>query len=442
MSRGAQDWRMDGEAHYRAQRWSDAAQAFEKTLALEPDCVEIRYLLGNAYQELGHDVRAIECFEQVVAREPAHAKAWNNMGTSRQRLGQEVPAVEAYRHAVEIDPSLTPAVLNLAHASLHRGEDEGAARLFELAASIDPSNPGTWDALARVQFKLGRTAAAEATYRTAMGLLSPHVVPHIKEAERAIGRGDYAAAAAPLAAALEHLPGNLALSHMLAAVRGQTTDRAPGAYVSAMYDDFAQQFDQVLRENLGYRVPEQLAEFIAPMLQRAIPAEVIDLGCGTGLLGAALAPLRANILGIDLSEKMLERARLRGTYARLIRGDLVEELGRVPAATVDAVLATDVFIYLGDLQPVFAAAARALVPGGLFAFSVEAFDEGDFTLRPYGRYAHSCGYIRSLAAQMHFAECRMQRIRLRRERDRFTEGWLACFVAPGGESQDHAGRRS
>src|SRR4029079_7852323 len=133
-----------------------------------------------------------------------------------------------------------------------------------------------------------------------------------------------------------------------------------------------------------------------------------------GLLGAALAHLRANIAGVDLSEKMMEQARRRGVYSRLTKGDLVEELERAPAATLDAVLATDVFIYLGDLQRVFLAAARALVPGGLFAFSVELLDEGEIKLTRTGRYAHSCGYLRRMAEGAQLAECQMQRIPIRR----------------------------
>jgi len=438
MNRSAHDWRAIGDVHYDAQRWTEAAQAFEKTLALEPGCIEVWYRLGNVCQEQGNDHRAIECFERVVALDPAHAKSWNNIGASRQKLGQDTPAAQAYRRAVESDPTLVQAALNLAQAVLRLGDAGGAATLLERAASLDPSNADTWGALARAQATLGRTAEASESYRTAMELLSPRVLPRIREAELAISRGDYAAAEAPLAAALELLPDHPTLRHMVSAVRGQTTERAPTGYVSMMFDDFAQNFDHVMRVNLDYRAPEQLAELVAPMLSRANPARVIDLGCGTGLLGAALAQAGAgaNIVGIDLSGKMLERARQRGEYARLVKADLVEELERIPAATVDAVLATDVFIYLGDLQPVFAAAARVLVAGGLFAFSLESLDEGDFALRPSGRYAHSPAYVRRLAAQFHFAERRMQRIPLRRELENYIEGWLACFVAPGSPGRE------
>ena len=390
------DWRALGDAHYDAQRWSEAALAFEKTLEQEPDSVETWFRLGNAYQELGRDRRAIECFQEAVSRDPSHARSWNNIGTSRLKLGQEALAAEAFRQAVAGDPRLTLAAFNLAYVTERLGDDVGAAQLLTRARQ----------------------------------LLYMRVQPHVRQVELAMARGDYRAAEAPLEAALQCLPDNPSLRHMLAAVRGQTTDRAPSEYVRFTFDDFAQNFDRVLREDLEYRVPEQLAELLAPLLRS--PAQVIDLGCGTGLLGAALAPVGASVVGIDLSAKMLEQARQRGVYARTIQGDLVEELERIAAATADAVLATDVLIYFGDLRNVFSAAARALVPGGLFAFSVEALDDGDFKLMPSGRYAHSAPYLRRLAAQARLAELWIRRIHVRREREDYIEGWLACFTAPGG----------
>lgn len=431
MERSAHAWRTQGNAYYDAQRWDEAAQALERSLALEPECVDAWYRLGNVRQEQGREQKAMECFERVVALDPTHARAWNNFGVSREKLGHETLAAEAYRHAVENAPSLLQALLNLAHITLRLGDAESAVKLLERATSLDPSNFDTWETLARVQLRLGRTAEANEAYRTAMDKLLPRVQPILNEAELARAHGDYVTMEKCLAAVLEYVPDNPTLRHLITAARGETTARASQAYVSALFDGFAKEYDRSMLENLEYRVPDLLAKVVMPMLQRACPVHVIDLGCGTGLLGAALANTRANIVGIDLSERMLKQAALRGAYARLVKGDLVEELERVPAATVDAILAADVFVYLGDLQLVFAAAARALVPGGTFAFTVEALDEGNFQLRPSGRYAHSSGYIRGLAAQSRLNEHSMERIRARREGESYTEAWLACFVVPG-----------
>jgi predicted TPR repeat methyltransferase len=141
----------------------------------------------------------------------------------------------------------------------------------------------------------------------------------------------------------------------------------------------------------------------------------------------ALAAAGAEITGVDLSPRMLEIAARRGAYAKLEKGELVDVLARMPAASAHAVLSADVFIYIGDLSAVFAAVARVLAPRGLFAFSVEGLESGSYQLQPSGRYAQSPAYLRSLAAQFGLEERSLRRTDIRREGRGHAEGWLALF---------------
>ena len=70
----------------------------------------------------------------------------------------------------------------------------------------------------------------------------------------------------------------------------------------------------------------------------------------------------------------------------------------------DLIVAADVFIYVGELAPVFAAAHSALDAGGVFCFSAEAAhaDNVDHELLASLRYAHSPRYLAALAAQHGF----------------------------------------
>ena len=312
MEQSAASWLDEGNAHYDARRWNEAGAAFERALALDPAQAQAWYRLGNVREEQGRDdAGAAACFEKAVGFDPSHARAWNNLGGARQRMGREEQAIAAYRRALEADPSLARACLNL-----------------------------------------GRLAGA---------------------------RGDHALAAECFRTGLKHHPGDPTFVHLIAASGGGNTARAPEGYVIALFDGLATQFECHLVRDLEYRIPEALAGLVRPFLeearQTAKPARVIDLGCGTGLVGMALAATRAEITGVDLSPRMLEISAGRGAYARLEQGDLVEVLARTTAETVQAVLAADVFIYVGDLAAVFEAVARVLVPGGLFALSVEELDQ-------------------------------------------------------------------
>lgn len=143
----------------------------------------------------------------------------------------------------------------------------------------------------------------------------------------------------------------------------------------------------------------------------------LDLGCGTGLMGPRLRPHVGSLRGVDLSPKMVDKARSKGCYDELCVGELVGFLqgqrieGRPP---VDLVVAADVLVYLGDLAPVFAAAAAVARPGCLFALSTESHDgcaavdgdrvrglDGGFD-RGYiatltGRFQHVRGYVECAA---------------------------------------------
>jgi predicted TPR repeat methyltransferase len=85
------------------------------------------------------------------------------------------------------------------------------------------------------------------------------------------------------------------------------------------------------------------------------------------------------------------------------------------------VVAFDTFPYLGALEPVFDAAARALKAGGWFAFSTEAGETGDYVLHGNGRYAHAPAYIARLAAGR-FEVTAQTTARLRREAGRMLDG--------------------
>jgi SAM-dependent methyltransferase len=99
------------------------------------------------------------------------------------------------------------------------------------------------------------------------------------------------------------------------------------------------------------------------------PPLLLDLGCGTGALSRDLARW-ARVVGADQSDLALDLCRARG-LTRLVQAT-VERLP-LGTATVDAVLALDIFEHVADDVQALAEAARVLKPGGLLVLSVPAF---------------------------------------------------------------------
>ncbi len=199
---------------------------------------------------------------------------------------------------------------------------------------------------------------------------------------------------------------------------GETPPRAPEAYVATLFDQHAEIFDTILVDSLGYDVPER----VRALLDRQAPgpyARVLDLGCGTGLAGAALHDIADHLTGVDLSEKMIEMAHERELYADLFVGEAVRFLERADGVW-DLIVATDVLPYLGGVEALFKAAAAHLANNGMFSFSTESLPEdvmGDqpFMVGAKQRFAHAEAYLRQSLAETGFTVVAIEPIVVRYE---------------------------
>jgi predicted TPR repeat methyltransferase len=172
--------------------------------------------------------------------------------------------------------------------------------------------------------------------------------------------------------------------------------RSDPGYVRHLFDQFSADYDSRMLGQLGYAAPAILAQLADLVMPGRGGLAVLDLGCGTGLSGAAFRARAARLDGIDLSPAMIEKARTRGIYDSLEVADLETALQRAGRA-YDLILAADTVVYLGDLTVLFEAVAARLTPDGYFLFTVEQATDTDFELGPKRRWRHSETYIRRLA---------------------------------------------
>ena len=247
-----------------------------------------------------------------------------------------------------------------------KGDLVAAADLFEQATDLAPGFATAWFTLGEVREQLGDREGAIVAFRNAQ-MTDP---------------GDRNGA-------------GLRLMRLGAA----ELSAMPPSYVSALFNQYAPKFEAALIDDLGYRGPALLFKAVlAARLAVGKPAffrRAIDLGCGTGLAARAFAAQTDEIIGIDLSPRMIELARLTGLYTALEVAEIVEGLAGKPDASTDLILAADVMVYVHDMAPLLGEAARVLTPGGLLAFTAETH-QGDRVILGEGlRYAHSTGYVRA-----------------------------------------------
>src|SRR3982074_239138 len=193
----------------------------------------------------------------------------------------------------------------------------------------------------------------------------------------------------------------------------------PQAYVRALFDQYAPKFETALVDDLGYRGPALLFKAVLAARQAvrkpAFFKRAIDLGCGTGLAAFAFARKVDHFIGIDLSPRMIERARGTGFYAQVVVSEMVEGLRSKPDASADLILAADAMVYLSDLAPVLREAKRVLAAGGLLAFTVETHDGEGIILGEGLRYAHGSSYVHASISDAGLALSRLDDLSARNE---------------------------
>jgi predicted TPR repeat methyltransferase len=326
---------------------------------------------GNALEEQGKPDEAMECYAAAIRVDPRCARAHLNRGNilfARARLDE---ARDAYELAIACDPHYAAAHFNLANLHSRAGQYEQALGHYEVAIHIKPDFADAFVALANTLADLGRTSEATRSYQRALAI-NPNLV-------------------------------------------------------AGLFDGYAARFDTDLVDTLGYSAPRLMREALGRLTgNRRRFRHALDLGCGTGLVGAHFRDVVPRIDGVDLSPGMLEQARLKNIYGKLDCDEIVAWLERTAAGSLsfDLVLSADVFIYVGDLERAFKAVRTVLAEGGLFVFSVERLAQGSFELLPTFRYAHSTPYVRELASRHGFVIDLMEEIDLRREKDVMIRGTI------------------
>lgn len=133
--------------------------------------------------------------------------------------------------------------------------------------------------------------------------------------------------------------------------------------VAEHYDGWARSYQGDLRA-WSYQAPARVAATVTT--QRPESRSLLDVGCGTGMVGQALraAGCEAELTGLDISQESLRVAQESGHYAALQSADLQQPLP-VHDDSYDVVVCVGVMTYLPDTEAVWRELARAARPGGL-----------------------------------------------------------------------------
>lgn len=308
----------------------------------------------------GHAGEAAELLDACIRANRGGLLLRLTLQKALAEAGDVAAALAVARETAQLNPDAAPAALALGEALRAAGHLPAAIGEYHRALRLDPALELARIGLGAAWLDAGEAQKALESWDGLRAEDWPQLAQKITEAEAVLRQ-----------------------------------PRSDARYVRHLFDQFAPDYDSRMLTQLQYRAPAILRELGEMLgLAASAPYAMLDLGCGTGLMGAAVQDWVRRLDGIDLSPVMVQNARERGIYNDLAVSDIVEWLAAC-SRRYDIVFAADTIVYLGELEPLFRHVSQVLSPGGYFLFTVEKKDGEGFELGPKRRWRHSEAYLRS-----------------------------------------------
>lgn len=404
----------------------EAAKTLNAAQKKSPGDARIFMFAGLMAEKSGNTQGAFDALRKCVALAPDWGPGLLELALLLARNNQFREALETADKVAQLEPQnrlVLAGVIDIAHRSgaievavhhLRRGLAEvapGDAPLTYLLAQ-DLASLGQWDESLTLWGQLLQAAPRDEA------LL-------LGRAKTLIAAGRPDEAIADTTTLLELAPGNSVYAYYSALAHGITPEHQPTEISRQLFDDMAATFDLHMVRALQYKLPQLVAQkILARYPQKAL--NVLDLGCGTGLLGLYLGRLDGFLIGVDVSSAMMQQAARHEVYDRFHRVNLLEALQATPENLYEVLAALDVFIYVGALDRALPDAHRILLPAGDFYFSCETAPEDgpDLVLLPSGRYAHKRSHVQALCRAAGFESVTIEDLTLRHEAGQAVPGFL------------------
>lgn len=363
-----------GNIFLKLGKTDEAEQAFSKVLKLNAKCVPALINLGM----LENDENL---YRAALDLEPDNAEAHAGLATLLYKQKRTLEALEEYRKAVIINPDMPAVSNNLALILKDGGDYRRAIDLLLNAVKQSPENT-------EIAINLAET-------------LTLFYNQNHQEAEKIAEQWKL------------FMPDNLFAARVFASFKGENCANT-AQYAEALFDAFAETYEQTM-QNINYAAIQKLQSLgFAPV------GKVLDLGCGTGLVGQAFKSSANSFVGVDISQKMLDAAASKSSYSALIKDDVTDFLCK-NELKFNFIIALDAIEYVDSFESL--AAFLENIP---FIFTIEnAADEvSNYQLGTSGRYRHNPQYIRKTLANVGYKKIKEYPLVLRQENGADVNGTL------------------
>jgi predicted TPR repeat methyltransferase len=422
------------EAHFNlgllflAQTEKEAATLqFKQVLLLDPHSIQAHWHLAAIYWQQNDLEKVYTHYQALFKLIPHSPELLNNLGALALKQNQLETAIEYFRQALAIEPKHKACRNNLAASLLQKDEFKESIWHYSLYLNLEPQDKEALYNRAQGLMLTGQLNEAIADLKKILALDANAIDTRCNLAAIYLKLDDKNAAINAYEEVLSQQKDHPIASYMLSALKQRSIpSSSPLEYVKNLFDNYAFQFDTHLQETLQYKTPTLLYEQIAPYLKEK-KYNILDLGCGTGLSGEPFIGIAETLTGIDISKKMLARAKIKNYYDELIENDILSGLALLKK-DYDLILCVDTLVYFGELDELFSKIVSRLEPDGLFSFSIELANKSviSYHLQISGRYQHTCAYIEKIATKNHLKCLRQTIVDGRYQKNEFVK--TALFV--------------
>lgn len=423
---------------YEEGNYKKAKKLCQKLVASDSTNYTAQINLGNIYFiEKSFDL-AIEAYQKADLAKNDYYPIKINLANTYLEVENYEAAIAFAKEALKLDSTSFLALSILGNSFLALDRISEAVAALEKAIMLDSKDAWVFNSLSQAYQKNNEISKALKAGWQAIILSEKEDAQHINfgyllyEAAMESQLGDSLHFADLW---LRKFPENKIAQHMGNAVKNSSSiDRANEVYLQSIFDVFAKDFDSVL-QGLEYQTPEHIFGFLREIYgeKPLKKMRILDAGCGTGLCGRYLKNYARfhSLEGVDLSPKMLEIAKQKQLYNRLVCEELNSYLGHSKGG-YDLIVSADVFTYFGSLGELFKNLDSSLKKGGrvIFSISENTINDQDYFLHISGRFLHHYDYIKRLIKEQGFVLEKSIRVRLRAEGDQDVFGCVISIIKP------------
>lgn len=419
---------------------------FDKSAEYARRCLDISEKNSAAWQNLANIAfcgakyeTALEYYQHMYQNNPNSYIAMINIANTYYCLGKYVLALDFAKKSLNRHPSSAAAHVLAGNALNAMEKYEKAIDMYTRAYELDDENTELLNSLSEAYHSIN-------DWENCL-LFAWRYIKNNKQISNTLQLNFgyllyecYSEKSAELAQKFAHkwlkfFPDNKITQHLgNALTNGRALQGSEAEFIKETFDSFAPEFEKTLAD-LEYQAPTLIQNALEQNLKTSIFTRyhILELGCGTGLCGQRIKKFSTyrGLIGVDLSEKMLEIAHKKKIYAELICDDICHYMENSDYF-FHVIVASDVWTYFGDLTKAFVRVARSLLPDGcfVFTFSENETNKEDFFMMPSGRFVHSPAYVERVlkSAGLKLVSC--ERHILRNEAESPVYGYVAVAKKP------------